>query len=499
MKYLFLLLLLLGCEQNNEGSVAKKTPLDVIKEDIAALEYEYSSLTYIGATSLIGCGNTANYGELINTICLYKNESNNALKSHLVSATISFSSFIYADLIELRQEIDALSLIPESSLNYHNKKLYVSNKLNDFYTKFNFISKNSNTINTTIDSLQNSILNANNTQNIISVLQSQITAIQTQISSIDLSIDNLETQSSSIDLSIDNLETQIDTLRNEDVSINNQLDTLTNKDIALNNEIISLENDLTNLNADLVSVNNQINTLENNLTDLNTDLVSINNTLDSANTDIGAIQVSLNNMIDIYLIGENNLTAGPVYEAVFKRRDKKQVIGYRRGNNTVIRLPNNPLASVNLSPIVTVTTSANHGLNVGDVVQLAGLTAAANFTTGQVSGAYSVQTIVSTVKFTITLTSNANLTSAGFGGANGSFQKVFNEGLSMLWKSGQVSDTSVRQTSIGTTTYNYLIRRISSDVTNNTAELCYDKTSNSATFLTINAAPVGGTGNITCF
>jgi hypothetical protein len=57
---------------------------------------------------------------------------------------------------------------------------------------------------------------------------------------------------------------------------------------------------------------------------------------------------------------------------------------------------------------------------------------------------------------------------------------------------------SVRQTSIGTIPYNYIIRRISTDASNNTAEICYDGTNNSAVFTTINAATAGGLGNIIC-
>jgi hypothetical protein len=70
--------------------------------------------------------------------------------------------------------------------------------------------------------------------------------------------------------------------------------------------------------------------------------------------------------------------------------------------------------------------------------------------------------------------------------------------MTVVWTAGQVSDTVVRRTSIGTKTYHYIIRRISTDASNNTAEICYDKTNNIAGFAVINAAPAGGSGDIVC-
>lgn len=295
-------------------------------------------------------------------------------------------------------------------------------------TKFNFIVLNSSDINTTISSLQNAIINSNNTQSLISIIQNQISTI----------------------------ENQIVLLQNSSAQSQDEIDDLTN------------------------------------------DLDALSNSLLSAKTDIGAIKVNLNSLFDTFLIGVENIGSGPIYEAILKRRDKKQIVGYTRSINTVTRLPNNPIASTNGSPNITVTTSAAHNLNIGDIVSFTGLAAGANFNTGQMAGTYRVQSIVNATKFTLTLSSNANATSAGFGGSNGSWTKISNEGLSVLWLSGQASDSSVRQTSIGTRIYNYIIRRISTDTSNETAEVCYHKSDSSAIFTTINASPTGGDTNITC-
>lgn len=70
--------------------------------------------------------------------------------------------------------------------------------------------------------------------------------------------------------------------------------------------------------------------------------------------------------------------------------------------------------------------------------------------------------------------------------------------MSTLWSAGDPSDVAVRITSLGSKRYNFLIRRKGSDISNNTAELCFHKTDSLASFGTINAAPEGGSVNVEC-
>lgn len=434
---LILLFLLIGCGKKDSGvDIEKETPISVLQDNLASLEYEYSSLASIAGTSLNNCNQTSNNGKLIQTLCSFKDESNAALKFQLVSQIVSFTSFLYPGLQTLRTDIELLN--NNNSLNQiekNNRILYLQNTISDFYTRFNFISNTVSDTDSAITALQNATINTSNTQDLITLLQNQVDTIEDSITDI---------------------EAEIASLTDVDEDLQAQLD------------------------------------------DLNDDLATLSDTLDTAQTDIGNLKTDTDSILKPELIGAQNLGAGPLYELILRRDDKRQVIGYNKQNASLIRLPSNPLATVNASSTVTITTSAAHNLAVGKVVRLSGLAAGANFTTGQLNGEYVVRSIVSTTKFTITLSTNASATSAGFGGNSGGLQEVFVDGMIVLWTAGQVSDTAVRQTSMGTTLYNYIIRRISTDTTNNSAEICYDKTNATATFAVINAAPVGGTGNIVC-
>jgi len=57
-----------------------------------------SSLSNIAGTSLLACSSENDFGDLINHICLYKDEPNNSNKSNLISAVLNFSTAIYTEL-----------------------------------------------------------------------------------------------------------------------------------------------------------------------------------------------------------------------------------------------------------------------------------------------------------------------------------------------------------------------------------------------------------------
>jgi len=100
--------------------------------------------------------------------------------------------------------------------------------------------------------------------------------------------------------------------------------------------------------------------------------------------------------------------------------------------NTTIALGANPLATVNTTTAVTVTTPKAHGLLVGQSVTLAGLTAFNGLITGDVTGAKTVVTVPTATTFTYTAGSTANATSAG-GGSSGTWLPPSDNVVSLFW------------------------------------------------------------------
>lgn len=271
----------------------------------------------------------------------------------------------------------------------------------------------------------------------------------------------------------------------------------------LQSYVVKLQNQLGALSGDLAGSNANLSVIQSQITAMQTDISTLQTQMTSANAAIVALQNLTNsigtaitgNMVSI-TIGEENLIAGPMYESLLKRADNKRFNGFVEALGAPVVLGNNALVATNASATITVTSSA-HGLAVGDVVTFAGLTGNRGYTAGDGYGEFSVVTAPTANTFTILFPRNAT-SSGSFGGNSATYRKVNGRGMSTIWKSGDASDTAVRVANLGTLRYNFIIRRKASDGSNNTAEMCYDKSNNAASFATINAAAEGGAGNILC-
>lgn len=264
-----------------------------------------------------------------------------------------------------------------------------------------------------------------------------------------------------------------------------------------------LQGQINAISAQLVTQSASIDSINTQLTTINSTLTTLDGRMTSAEGAITALQaltasisgVLAGNMLTVD-IGTENVSAGPLYETVLRRVDKKKFAGYVYALGTSQAFASNPFTAVNGSANVTVALTA-HGYVTGDIVLIQGLSGSRGFSNAQVYGEFVVGTTTANT-FVITLSGGTASSSGTLGGSAGLVQKVVGRGMGTLWASGNVSDVAVRLTNLGSKRYNFIIRRIASDVSNNTAELCYDKTNNAATFATINAAAEGGAGNIVC-
>lgn len=290
--------------------------------------------------------------------------------------------------------------------------------------------------------------------------------------------------------------------------LNGEIDAANNDLASHQARLNQLEVDSASYAADIASIQADLSTLNASLLTMQADIAALDSRLDTAENDIDALQDALDDLTDSFnsnlpellkliAIGKENLSAGPLYESLIRKANKTEITGYVNAYNAPVSLANNAVDPTNGSPTVTVTSSANHGLSVGNTVLMMNVGEGAGFTSGDLYGEFVVLTVPTATTFTINLPRNATSGNT-FGGNIGVIQKVTARGFGLIWKSGDASDSAVRQTSAGSQKYNFIIRRIASDVTNNTAEVCWSKSSRTATFATINAAPEGGNASITC-
>lgn len=257
---------------------------------------------------------------------------------------------------------------------------------------------------------------------------------------------------------------------------------------AINTNLVTHQDSIDSLNAQITAINSSLGTLGTRMTSAEAAIVALQNLTASISGTLAGNMITFD-------IGSENAGAGPLYETVLRRNDKKRFNGYVQAYGTAQGLGNNPLTAVNGSATVTVALTA-HGYIAGDVVILSGLAGSRGFSNGHVYGQFTVQTAAANT-FTLLLGTTAS-SSGTVGGANGVVQKLNGQGMGTLWKSGDASDVAVRISNLGSKRYNFIIRRLASDVSNNTAELCYSTSNNAATFATINAAAEGGAGVIVC-
>ncbi|MEI6079711.1 MAG: hypothetical protein WCQ53_03630 [bacterium] len=130
----------------------------------------------------------------------------------------------------------------------------------------------------------------------------------------------------------------------------------------LADESITLSQRVDAANASIASINTDLTSLEGRMTSAENAIAAINDFNDA---------VDLPNSMKIILIGSDNASAGPVYEAVAQRKDKGQYLGFVERLFTTGTIDNNGLASTSGSSTITVN-AANHGLNTNDFVTING-------------------------------------------------------------------------------------------------------------------------------
>jgi hypothetical protein len=186
-------------------------------------------------------------------------------------------------------------------------------------------------------------------------------------------------------------------------------------------------------------------------------------------------------------IGEENISAGPVYENVLRYGDETRINAYADGLHEGINLGGNPLTATNGSPTLTIASTA-HGLIVGNFVNMTACQSGRGFTAAHLNGEFEVITVPNANSFTVTMPVNA--TSGGaFGASSCLIRKYTGNGFSTIWTSAAGSDLAVRKTTSGSRAYHFAICK----TTGGLGKICYSTSNRTATFGTISAIPGWGT------
>lgn len=199
-------------------------------------------------------------------------------------------------------------------------------------------------------------------------------------------------------------------------------------------------------------------------------------------------------MLAVY-VGKENISAGPVYEALLRLGDQTSINAFTNGLGSAYVVGNNPIQASNGSATVTVTTSAVHGLSPGNKVTMEQCKSGRGFTSQQLNNTFTVVTTPLTTTFTLTMSSNAS-SNGSLGSTTCIVRKYTGSGMSTVWETGNGSDTVVRITNGGSKSYNFAICQTGGG----SGKICYDQTNRSATFATISTgwASCAGSGNILC-
>ncbi len=196
-------------------------------------------------------------------------------------------------------------------------------------------------------------------------------------------------------------------------------------------------------------------------------------------------------------IGEENISAGPVYENVIRWGDQSRINAYADGLHEGLTLGGNPLTATNGSPTLTITAAA-HGLAVGNFINMTACQSGKGFTAAHLNGEFEIATVPTVNTFTITMAKNA--TSGGaFGASSCLIRRYTGNGFTSIWTSADGSDVTVRKTTSGSKSYNFAI----CETTASEGKLCYSSTDRTASFATISAIPgwdttCASSGSIVC-
>jgi hypothetical protein len=257
----------------------------------------------------------------------------------------------------------------------------------------------------------------------------------------------------------------------------------------------TLEEKVSYINRDLASVLNNLegvslSTIQSDITTINSTLTTLDTRLDDAESAIDALETltasisgSLNGTVKEIQVGNENLSAGPAYESLLKRVDHDAISAYVEAYATAVTIASNGLDTTSGSAIITVTTSAVHGLAVNERVFIQGVESGKGWAASEVNGEFTVVTVPTTTTFTITMSRNSTKTGT-FGGANGTTKEVLGRGLGRIWATGDGDDVAVRVANPRGKPYNFII------VENGSGDgyVCYDKSNPSANFATLSGA-----------
>lgn len=245
--------------------------------------------------------------------------------------------------------------------------------------------------------------------------------------------------------------------------------------------------DMVTVNALITSIQGQITSVTTSISTLQTQMSSVQSAVSALQTLTGAINGTLSGAMESVEIGTENSSIGPVAESVLRRIDRTRINAYVEAWGPQINLANDPVTVTNGSSTGTVAITA-HGLVVGDMLHVSGLTEGKGLSAGDVNGEFLVQSVINANSLTIIM-GRAATSSGNTGGTLGFGKQIIGRAMSTVWTAADGADSAVRTTSGATRKYNFIIKQVSG-----VWNLCYDKTNRSATFATINAV---GT-NIIC-
>jgi hypothetical protein len=221
--------------------------------------------------------------------------------------------------------------------------------------------------------------------------------------------------------------------------------------------------------------------------------------IQSIQTTISALSNAVTGAMTTVEIGSENVGAGPLYEQLVRLGDKLRINAYTDGLGTAFTIGSNPINATNASSTVTVTITA-HGLSVGERVRIEDCSSGRGFTWQHLNGVFTLATVPTANTFTISLAPGVASSGGTLGGSLCVVKKYSGAGMSTIWTSANPSDASVRTTSGGSKSYNFIIKKgLTGAGSASEGYLCYDTTNRSAVFATLNAATaVGANGNIQC-
>lgn len=256
------------------------------------------------------------------------------------------------------------------------------------------------------------------------------------------------------------------------------------------------------------SVCARLTTAESNITSLqstvSTHTTQINTLISDVATINSQISAVINGAMLEITVGQENLAAGPLYEAVLRNPGRSRLTAYIESLDANITVPNNGCSATNGSPNVVIT--ATNSFAVGNVVKLNGFTSCRGIPAADMNDSVVVTAATAT---TFTFVANSNATSSGTGGGSSAYvQRVNGRGLGMAW---QTSDgEQLLTTTFSNKPYKFLMTSAATNftvapggtlppgwggLTPGAGFLCYDIANRSATAANIKS----GGSSVRCY